>query len=61
MKTIYSPSNSYEVLCLVEEEVNVTVAQTTIEETNGSPNEDIQQSTKIGTPNKTQRTWWREC
>jgi hypothetical protein len=56
LKTIYSPSNSYEVLCLVEEEVNVTVAQTTIEETNGSPNEDIQQSTKIGTPNKTQRT-----
>jgi len=28
--------------------------QTTIEETNGSPNKNTQQSTEIGTPNKTQ-------
>jgi hypothetical protein len=54
LRTIFSPSNSYQVLHLIEEQVEVIVMQTTIEETNGSPSEDIQQSTKTRTPNETQ-------
>ncbi len=40
MRTIFSPSNSYQVLHHVEEEIEVTIMQTTIQETNGSPSED---------------------
>ncbi len=40
LKTIFSPSNSYQVLDHVEEKVKVTTTQTIVEETNGSPNEE---------------------
>jgi hypothetical protein len=45
LKIIFSPSNSYQVLDFVEEKVEVTIAKTTTKETNGSPNENTQQST----------------
>jgi hypothetical protein len=54
LRIIFSPSNSYQVLHPIEEQVEVIVVQTTIEETNGSPNENTQQSTKTRTPNETQ-------
>ncbi len=52
--TIFSPSTSYQILYFVKEEIEVTVVQMTIKKTTSSPNEDIQQSTKTGTPNEVQ-------
>lgn len=54
MRTIFNPSNSYQVLHSIEEEVEVTTAQTIVKKTNGSLNKDTQQSIEIGTLNKTQ-------
>ncbi len=54
MRTIFSPSISYSILDIVDEEIEVMVAQMMVEETNGSPSENIQQSTKTRTPNKMQ-------
>ncbi len=45
LRTIFNPSNSYQVLHSIEEEVEVTIAKTMAKETNGSPNENTQQST----------------
>ncbi len=52
LRTIFSPSNIYHVPHPIEENIKITLAQTTSKKTNGSPNEDTQQSTKIGTPNE---------
>ncbi len=54
LKTIFSPSISYSILDIVDEEIEVMVAPMMVEEKNGSPSEDIQQSTKTRTPNKMQ-------
>jgi hypothetical protein len=54
LKTIFSPYNSYQVLHPIEEEVEITIVQTIVEETNGSPGEDTHQFTTNGTPNNTQ-------
>ncbi len=54
MRTIFNPSNSYQVLHSIEEVVEITIAQTIVKKTNGSPNEDTQQSIETGTPNETQ-------
>ncbi len=48
-------SNNYQVLDLVEEELKIIVTKTTVEETNGSPNENTQQSIEIGRPNEAQK------
>jgi hypothetical protein len=47
LKTIFNPFASYQVLNFVEEEIKVVVAQMTTFFLNGSPSENIQQSTKI--------------
>jgi hypothetical protein len=51
-RTIFNPSTSYQIFDHVEEEIDVTIAQVTTKKTNGSPNENTQQSTKIRTPNE---------
>jgi hypothetical protein len=47
LKTIFSPSNIYHVPHPIEEKIKITLAQTTSKKTNGSPNENTQQSTKL--------------
>ncbi len=42
LKTIFSPSTSYQVLDSIEEEIEVTVAQMTTKKTTGSPSENTQ-------------------
>jgi hypothetical protein len=54
LRTIFSPSTSYQVFDFVEEEIEVTIVQMTTEKTTSSPNEDTQQSTETGTPNEVQ-------
>lgn len=52
VETNFNPSNTYQPFHYVQK-VKVISTQTTSEETNGSPIEDIQQLIKIKTPNKT--------
>jgi hypothetical protein len=40
LRTFFCPYNSYQVLDLVEEEVEIIIAKTTTEEMNGSPSEN---------------------
>ncbi len=42
LRTMFSPFTSYQVLDFVEEELEVMVAQMTIEKTTNSPNENTQ-------------------
>ncbi len=52
MRSIFSPSTSYQVLDFVEEEIEVMVTQMIVEKKTNSPSEDIQQFTETKTPNK---------
>ncbi len=52
MRTIFNPFASYQILDLVEEEIQVIIAEVMAKKPNGSTNEDIQQSIETRTPNE---------